>query len=111
MGKLLIVAILTMMASGAQAITVNQLKEYSSTTHSDYMMGLIDGAIAMGARCGFAAGATYDQNMAIMNKYVANNPEEWGDEVGVVYLRAIIKAYKCVAPPDVTPTSKTEVRW
>lgn len=108
MKKMLLVAILSLMAN-AEAVTVNELKRTDRVSQHDYMMGVIDGAMAMGAQCGFGVDATCAQDIEVMNKYIANNPEEWGDNVGVVYLKAIIQAYHCMAPES--PKNMTEVRW
>jgi hypothetical protein len=114
MKKLLLVAILTMMASGAQALTVNQLNEFNRATRETYMMGLADGARGMGELC--SGQATYNQRIAILDKYIANNPEEWEESIGYIYIKAMVKAFKCgddYADDTVKPLpkTKTEVRW
>jgi hypothetical protein len=111
MKSLLLAAMLTLMASGAQAITVNELKRADNNNQTSYTLGLIDGLLVMGAKCGLGSKTTYDQTVAIFNKYLANNPEEWSDEANVVFLNAIIKAYNCSATPNESSRSKTEVKW
>jgi hypothetical protein len=115
MKKLLIVAILSMMAN-AQAFTVNEMKRWPISYQNEYMIGIMDGMAAMGFTCG---GQTYGQDYEVIKKYIANNPAEWGLEAPSIYVSAITQAYHC---EDIQskPTAiyrykpnkpKTEVRW
>jgi hypothetical protein len=111
MKKMLIVAILSMMTN-AEAFTVNEIKRTPIDWQDQYMLGLMDGVIAMGYLCG---GETYGQDVAVLKKYIANNPAEWGDTVGAVYIRAITQAYHCGDSQNKRPAlyrrSIPEVRW
>jgi hypothetical protein len=83
-----------MMASNAEAFTINQIKRWSQRDQESYMMGLMDGTpITVMELCSF--GETYLQDIEVLKKYIANNPAEWGLQVATIYLRAMAQAYHC----------------
>jgi hypothetical protein len=92
MKKLLIVAILTMMANQAQALTVNELSGTSDSFQDGYMMGLIDGGRSMGLMCG---GETYAQNIAELRRHIVNSPAAGDFQIGTLYLESMVIGFKC----------------
>ena len=104
MKKLLIVAILTMMASTSYADSigsVNEFNRWSKADQSTYLTGLIGGVWFMepaGYQCG-PGDQTKGQNIAIFRKYIDNHPEKWTYTIESIYLLAIREAYHCEALP------------
>ena len=96
------------MASQVQALTVNQIKKLSAKEQDYYLMGLLDGLAVMGVSCGGGGGETYGQMEAVVQKYIANHPEDWAYEVSYSFLTAIMEAFHC---KTLGKQPKTEVKW
>jgi len=96
MKKLLIVAILTMMAANAQAgLTGNTYMTFSLDGQQAYIAGYTEGITFMGANCNFDGSQTYLQIFNIVEKYLRNNPENTHWEMSLIYGDAIMKAFDC----------------
>jgi hypothetical protein len=93
--KLVIVAaILLIMATNVNALTVNDYMASKSGEKATYLVGVYDGLSAMGARC-MPDGTTYLQFVAIADKYIMANPERWGETTSLLVAESMIKAFHC----------------
>jgi len=65
--------------------------DFSAGILMGYVVGVAD--IADGIRFCSPPGATNGQNIAIVVKYLRNNPEKWANSAEVIVMDALAKAY------------------
>lgn len=111
MKKIIIAAILTMMATNVNALTANEYMVSKPEEKAVYLMGVNDGLYAMGARC-MPPETTYLQFVAIADKYIMANPERWGEPTGQLIMESMIKAFHCgVSNTEKESVNKQETKW
>jgi hypothetical protein len=90
----------------------NDFQTFSPTGQKSYIDGIIDGfyyapMIAQSnnthaseiQRCLLAMHATDTQLVAIVNKYMADNPQLWGQKMNFITMAALFRACKQVGSP------------
>ena len=79
----------------AQALSANDVLAVPIENQKAYISGVIDGMAFLGATCGLGADHTYGQTIAVVQKYLAQHPERWSEEMNILVATAIIIAYNC----------------
>lgn len=107
-----LLAALTMTAEAELSIPVpqgfftgNKYEQFSAIEKRRYVSGVIDGLLVSPAmaltslpralnlqRCELAAHMTDAQIQAIVDKFMANNPERWGEDMGGLVFGAMLQA-------------------
>ena len=88
----------------AQALSANDVLAVPIENQKAYISGVIDGMAFLGATCGIGDNQTYGQTIAVVQKYLAQHPERWTEEMNILVATAIIIAYNC-GPSTIEPHS------
>jgi hypothetical protein len=91
----------------AQALSANDVLAVTIENQKAYISGVIDGMTFLGAMCGIGDNQTYGQTIAVVQKFLAQHPERWAEEMNILVATAITIAYNCGSMVD-EPTTKED---
>jgi len=103
--KKLIIGLMFTISLNADFTDGNELQKWMNNTNKEngnrhsvgLFKGYISGVVDTGNNILFCTedGVTRGQYMAVVIKYIENNPEKWNQGASVIVLEALTKAFPC----------------